>query len=72
MNLKKKRKKKIQMTRFLKRNQPEFFYILIGVLASCGMGAVMPVFAVIFGDKQDQTQFIIPAYSWFLYYLPLL
>ena len=41
---------KIQMTRILKRNQPEFLYILIGVLASCGMGAVMPVFAVIFGD----------------------
>ena len=41
---------KIQMTRILKRNRPEFFYILIGVLSSCGMGAVMPVFAVIFGD----------------------
>ena len=41
---------KVQLTRILKRNQPEFLYILIGVLASCGIGAVLPVFAVIFGD----------------------
>merc|ERR1719233_1108093 len=41
---------KIQMIRILRRNSPEAFYILVGVLASCGMGAVMPLFAVIFGD----------------------
>merc|ERR1719483_1975780 len=40
----------IKMIRILKKNRPEFIYILIGVLSSCGMGAVMPLFAVIFGD----------------------
>merc|ERR1719422_884331 len=41
---------KVQMIRILRRNSPEAFYILVGVIASCGMGAVMPLFAVIFGD----------------------
>merc|ERR1719495_482350 len=41
---------KVQMMRILKRNSPEFIYIIIGVISSCGMGAVMPIFAIIFGD----------------------
>ena len=41
---------KIQMWRIMKRNSPEFVYIFIGVLASSAMGAVMPLFGIIFGD----------------------
>ena len=41
---------KIQMWRIMKRNSPEYVYIIIGVIMSCAMGAVMPLFGVIFGD----------------------
>ena len=41
---------KIQMWRIMKRNSPEFVYIFFGVLASAGMGAVMPFFGIVFGD----------------------
>ena len=41
---------KIQVARLFKRNSPEWLYILVGVLASCGMGAVMPVFSILFGE----------------------
>ena len=30
--------------------RPEWLWILIGVVASCGMGALMPIFAILFGD----------------------
>jgi ABC-type multidrug transport system fused ATPase/permease subunit len=40
----------IQVGRLLKRNKPEWFYILVGVLASCAMGAVNPIYGVLFGD----------------------
>jgi len=38
------------MMRILKRNSPEWFYIALGVLASAGMGGVMPLFGIVFGD----------------------
>merc|ERR1719362_969649 len=41
---------KIQMWRIMKRNSPEYVYIFIGVVMSCAMGAVMPLFGIIFGD----------------------
>jgi ABC-type multidrug transport system fused ATPase/permease subunit len=41
---------KIQVSRLLKRNKPEWMYIVIGGLASCFMAALMPVFAILFGD----------------------
>lgn len=41
---------KIQMWRIMKRNSPEYVYIFIGVIMSCAMGAVMPLFGIIFGD----------------------
>jgi len=41
---------KIQVTRLLKRNKPELLYIVIGCLASCFMAALMPVFAILFGE----------------------
>ena len=41
---------KIDMWRIIKRNRPEYGYIFIGVLASGAMGAVMPLFGIIFGD----------------------
>ena len=41
---------KIQLTRTMMKNSPEWFYITIGVLASAGMGAVMPLFGIVFGD----------------------
>ena len=41
---------KIQMLRIMKRNSPEWLYITIGVIASAGMGGVMPLFGIVFGD----------------------
>ena len=41
---------KIQMSRLLKRNSPEWFYIAIGAVASFLMGATMPIFSILFGD----------------------
>ena len=41
---------KIQMMRIMKRNSPEYIYIFIGVVMSCAMGAVMPLFGVVFGE----------------------
>ena len=41
---------KIQMWRIMKRNSPEYVYIFIGVVMSCAMGAVIPLFGIIFGD----------------------
>jgi ABC-type Mn2+/Zn2+ transport system permease subunit len=38
----------IGLWRLMRENAPEWFYILIGALCSCAMGAVMPIFAVIF------------------------
>ena len=31
-------------------NSPEWLFILIGVLCSCAMGALMPIFSILFGD----------------------
>lgn len=33
-----------------KKNAPEWPYVLIGALASIGLGAVMPVFGILFGE----------------------
>ena len=41
---------KIQITRLLKRNSPEWFYISIGCISSFLMGATMPIFSILFGD----------------------
>ena len=41
---------KIQISRLLKRNSPEWFYISIGAIASFLMGATMPIFSILFGD----------------------
>jgi Na+/melibiose symporter-like transporter len=39
---------KAGLWRLMRENSPEWFYIIIGALCACGMGAVMPIFAVIF------------------------
>jgi ATP-binding cassette subfamily B (MDR/TAP) protein 1 len=41
---------KIQISRLIKRNSPEWFYILVGVLASSAMGATMPIYSILFGE----------------------
>ena len=41
---------KIQISRLLKRNSPEWFYISIGAISSFLMGATMPIFSILFGD----------------------
>ena len=40
----------LEMMRIMKRNSPKYIYIFIGVLASSAMGAVMPLFGIIFGN----------------------
>lgn len=41
---------KIDNLRILKMNSPEWYYILVGAFASMANGAVMPVYAILFGD----------------------
>ena len=40
---------KIKISRLLRRNRPEAFYIVIGSLASIFVAAIMPIYAVLFG-----------------------
>jgi Na+/melibiose symporter-like transporter len=40
----------IGLWRLMRENAPEWFFILIGTFCSCAMGAVMPIFAVIFAS----------------------
>ena len=39
---------KASLWRLMLENSPEWFYIIVGVLCACAMGAVMPIFAIIF------------------------
>ena len=40
----------VSKLRLWKKNSPEWPFIFVGILASIAMGAVMPIFAVLFGD----------------------
>lgn len=40
----------VSQFRIWKKNLPEWPFLLIGLLSSCAMGAVMPVFSIFFGD----------------------
>jgi hypothetical protein len=40
----------VSMMRILKKNMPEWPFILIGSLGSIVMGFAMPIFGVLFGD----------------------
>ena len=41
---------KVDQIRVLKMNGPEWFYMVVGGIASVIMGASMPVYAVLFGE----------------------
>lgn len=43
---------KVDGLRILKTNSPEWFYILLGAVASVIMGASMPVYATLFGEVE--------------------
>ena len=43
-------KLKVSVWRIMKMNFPEWPYILVGVISAAGMGASMPVYAILFGD----------------------
>jgi hypothetical protein len=40
----------VSMMKILKKNMPEWPYILVGSLGSLVMGCAMPIFGVLFGD----------------------
>jgi hypothetical protein len=40
----------VSMMKILKKNMPEWPYILIGSLGSIVMGFAMPIFGILFGD----------------------
>lgn len=40
----------VSLTRLLKINSPEWFYILIGCIAAVFVGASFPTFAILFGE----------------------
>ena len=41
---------KAGLWRLMLENSPDWFYILVGTLCSCTMGAILPIFAVIFSS----------------------
>jgi len=41
---------KVAMGRLMRENSPEWLFILIGVVCSTAMGALMPIFAILFGN----------------------
>jgi len=40
----------IKVGRIMMKNKPEWGYMFLGAVASCGMGAVMPFFGIVFGE----------------------
>ncbi len=48
---------KVDGLRILKTNGPEWFYILLGAVASVIMGASMPVYAILFGEVNSFQSF---------------
>ena len=41
---------KVSVWQVIKKNQPEWMYILFGIFCACAFGAVMPVFSFLFGE----------------------
>jgi hypothetical protein len=37
-------------SRLVRESRPELFLIIIGVIAACGNGCVMPIFAIIYSE----------------------